>query len=425
MTRQRPSLLYGLLAALGLIVTTLAVARAAGWLGVTERLTVTLATAERRDIEAVVSARGSVQVAQIVTIRSELSGQVQSLPIAEGDTVEAGQLLAVIRSSGVAAQLDNAQAQVDQQRSLWAETQAQVGRARTLRQQAEAVYRRNKFFHQQGVVADAAWEKAQARYRTVRQEEQIAVRQAQAAYHALQAAQADRQQAQQRRDLSRIYAPQRGTVLWLNVTEGERVAGTGVQAGTPLLQLANLNQWEVHFSIGEEELLRVKTGQPARVRLEALPGQPLPGVVSHVAYGAVGGGAPGESTYAVRVALDSVPLSLRIGMTATVDVVTQTKAQTLVVPLLAASPRPNPEAVAEADSLQDVLFVHRRGQVEQRTVELGIHNREYIEVLSGLEAGETVVSGPYQAVFHQLHNGTLVQVESNQNGSSQTFAGGP
>ena len=425
MTKKQPSLLYGLLTALGLIVTTLAVARAAGWLGVTERLSVTLATAERRDMEAVVSTHGYVQAAQVVTIRSELPGQVQSLPVAEGDTVGAGQLLAVIRPSGVAAQLDNAQAQVDRQRSLWADDQAQADRARVLRQQAEAVYQRNKFLHQQGVIADVAWEEAQAQYRTVRQEEHIAIQQAQAAYHAVQAAQADRQQAQQRRDLSRIYAPQRGTVLGLSVTEGERVVGTGVQEGTALLHLANLNRWEVHFTIGEAELLQVKPGQAARVRLEALPGQPLPGVVSHVAYGAVGGGAPGESTYAVRVALDSVPLSLRIGMTATVDVATQTKAQTLVVPLLAASPRPNPEAVAEADSLQDVLFVYRRGRVEQRTVELGIHNREYIEVLSGLEAGETVVSGPYQAVFHQLRDGALVQSRNNHNDPSQTFAGGP
>ncbi len=424
MAKQRPSLLYGLLSGLGLIIVTLAVARAAGWLGVVERLAVDLAIAERRDMEAMVSAHGTVQAAQPVVIRSDLSGQLLSVPVAEGDAVEAGQLLAVIRAERTAAQLAGAQAVVHQRQATWAEARAQAQAARVRAQQAEGTFRRNQTLHRRGVIADAAWEQAQADCQAARQAARAAHHRANIAHHAVEEAQAEAQQAEQNQTLTHLYAPRRGTVVQRIVTTGEQVTGTGLRAGSVLFYLANLEQLEVHFMAEEDEVLSIAEGQRAEVRWEALPGRVVGGTVAQVAYRAEGS-ALGGSVYRVRVALDAVPESLRIGMTAEVDIVTQAHRQVLTVPLLAASPRPNPNAVSEADSLKEVVFVYARGKVAQRTVTTGIHNREYIEISSGLEAGETVVSGPYRAVFRELRDGTPVRGETDRNNTRQTLAGGP
>ena len=413
MKRQRPTLLYGLLTALVLVVLTLVVARSAGWIGVTERLPVELAQVERTDIETTVSGRGYVQAAREVVIRSELPGELVALPVAEGDTIVAGQLLAVIRPDRIDAELARAQAVVEQRRAARAEAQAQVQGAKARRQQAEATYRRSLLLHRRAVIADAEWEQAQADFRTACQNERAARQRAEEARYAVQEARAQVREVAQNKELTRLHAPRRGTVVSRSVNPGERVAGTGVREGTELLRLADLQYLEVQIAIEEADVLPVTEGQSARVRLEALPNQPLRGTVAQVAYQATDYGQPGGSAFAVHISLDSVPVPLRIGMTAEVDITTQTRNHALTVPLLAASPRP--DYTSETDSLQDVLFVYQRGTVKQRKVRLGLHNRDRIEILEGLEEGETVVSGPYHAVFHQLRDGMLVTAAPDNN----------
>ena len=112
----------------------------------------------------------------------------------------------------------------------------------------------------------------------------------------------------------------------------------------------------------------------------------------------------------VHIKLDSLPTPLRLGMTAEAEIITQTRTQTLAVPLLAASTRPRPNPTSKADSLQDVLFLYDEGKIRQCSVQFGINNRSHMEVLQGIAEGETVVSGPYNTISRDLKDGMSVEV---------------
>ena len=401
---RRPTLLYSLLAVLGMIVLGFAIARGAGWIGVVDKISVSIAIAERTDIISSVTAYGTVQPAHEVIIQAGLSGEVVKILVEEGDTVEAGQQLAIIRPDQIDTELDRVRAVVEQRRAAWEEARALAKGAQAQFRQATAAYRRSRTLHLEAVMADAEWEKAQAHYHTTQQETQAAGQRAEAARHAMQEAQAEVQQVLQRRRLTQVHSPRKGTVVKRYVDEGERVVGTDLLEGTNILSIATLEKMEVQVVVEESDMLRMAKGQPAHVRLSALPERLLSGTVTNLAYQALPSNQPGDQAFMVHVALDSLPVPLRIGMSAEVDIMTQQRTNTLTVPLLAASTRRSPNVSVDQDSLLDVLFVYRRGRVEQRHVQWGIHNRERIEVLDGLVAGEAVVSGPYQAVSHQLRD---------------------
>ena len=123
--KRKPTVFYTLLTVIGLLVTTAIIARSVGWIGVVEKPVVTLATAQRMDLAAMVSSYGVVQPAREVAVRSELSGEIAALLVAEGDTVQEGQLLAMLRPHRVDAALNQVRAIVNQRWAQRAEARAQ------------------------------------------------------------------------------------------------------------------------------------------------------------------------------------------------------------------------------------------------------------------------------------------------------------
>lgn len=414
MTKKRkPTVLYTLLTVIGLLVTTAIIARSAGWIGIVEKPVVTLATAQRMDLAAVVSSYGVVQPAREVVVQSELSGEIVQLLVAEGDTVQEGQLLATLRTNQIDAALNQVRAIVNQRWAQRAEARAQYLRAQAQLRQAETTYQRSQTLHREGVIPDVEWETVQARYRTAQQEEQVARQGVRIAQHTVAEAQASLQQVLHNKQQTQLYAPLSGTVTVLSVQEGERIVGTNVQSGTEVMRIANLNRMEVRVPIEETDMMTIDVGDSAAIHVEALPTQVLTGKVSQLAYQANFRYDPkAGSEYGVSIVFDAPPTLLRIGMTASVDIIAQQQPQTLTVPLLAATTRRKKVITHQADSLEEVLFVYDRGKVVQRTVQLGIHNRNYIEVLVGLAEGEQVVSGPYHTVFHELANGMRVETQA-------------
>ena len=424
MTKKRkPSLLYTLLTVIGLLVTTAIIARSVGWIGVVEKPVVTLVTAQRMDLAAVISSYGVVQPVREVTVHSELSGEIVALLVAEGDTVREGQLLAMLRPHRVDAALNQVRAIVNQRWAQRAEARAQQLRAQAQLRQAEATYQRSQTLHREGVIPDAEWETVQVRYRTAQQDEQAAQQGVRIAQHTVAEAQASLQQALHDKQQTQLYAPLSGTVTVLSVQQGESIVGTNVQSGTEVMRIANLNRMEVRVPIEEADMMTIDMGDSATIHVEALPAQVLTGKVSQLAYQANFRYDPkAGSEYGVSIIFDAPPPLLRTGMTASVDVIAQQQPQTLTVPLLAATTRRKQPITNQADSLEEVLFVYDRGKVVRRTVQLGIHNRNHIEVLTGLVEGEQVISGPYHTVFQKLADGMRVETNASMTKQYKTYA---
>jgi HlyD family secretion protein len=163
--------------------------------------------------------------------------------------------------------------------------------------------------------------------------------------------------------------------------------GMRVHQRQPLFYLPDLSDMEVLAVLSESTVDRIRKGQPARIRLDALPDQVVEGAVVDV------GRTPmwnhwmlsqEVKNYVGRVRLHSVPRGLKPGMTAQVEILTGQRPDALVIP---------PAAVAVEDG-QDVCYVDNGEGLERREITVGSSTREFLEVTEGLAEGEAVVLDP-------------------------------
>lgn len=307
--------------------------------------------------------------------------------------------------------------------------------------------------------AEAALQAARARLATLDTRIASANARVRGAQARVGSAQASAQQAGQQLSLTSIYAPMSGTVTYLNVEQGETVVGTATMAGTELMRIAELNAMTIEIEVSETDVARLAVGDSALVEVDAFPDQPLAGVVSEIATSARTGLnssgqqstnfpvvvavlAPGETAADAAVELASADpetgrsprapaVQIRPGMNGTVDVFTRTVENAVVVPIQAVTVRDmneirrdslrearaggdesaDPDAVPEEEDLQRVVFVVADGAVEMRRVETGIADDTHIEITSGLQGGETVVTGPFNLLRTSLDDGDAVRTD--------------
>ncbi|MGC8872972.1 MAG: efflux RND transporter periplasmic adaptor subunit [Chloroflexia bacterium] len=185
------------------------------------------------------------------------------------------------------------------------------------------------------------------------------------------------EQARAELERATVRAPFAGTVVEVLVREGELV---GVYAS--LLRLADLNRLYVRAQVDEIDVGKVAPGQPVTVTLDAFPGQPLLGVVEAIAPAVTLD--RGSATYLTRIAVHQpLELSLRLGMAASVTIVTQERRDVLLVPRTAV------ERVGE----RNYVTVLRGSRRQRVPVTLGVTDASFCEILSGLEEGERVLLG--------------------------------
>jgi HlyD family secretion protein len=262
----------------------------------------------------------------------------------------------------------------------------------------------------------------------------------------VQGARAQAREAGQQLAQTSIYAPMTGTVSQLNVELGERVVGTAQMAGTEIMRIAQLDAMTVEIDVNENDVVRVEAGDSARVEVDAFPERPLEGSVVEIANSARvenAGTAQATTNFPVVVRLASAasgarvrapeeaaePLVLRPGMSGTVDIFTRTVRDAVVVPIQAVAARDVNEAererrreaeargeavpdtpVPDGEDLRRVVFVVEDGAVVMREVETGVADDTHVQVRSGLEGGETVVTGPFRLLRTELADGDAVRV---------------
>ncbi len=450
MTKKKSNkLLYILLAVVVVLVLFSIVGKSMGWIGKPAAITVETATAKKASIIEKVSASGDVQPQVEVTISPDVPGEIIELNVKEGDAVEPGQLLLKIRPDNFQSALARVKANMNQEQANLAQTRAQLAAAEARFTQVKADFERNKQLLEEKVISQADYETAQANYQTSAQELESAKQNVQAAIFRLESSRASVKEAEENLSLTNVYAPMGGTISKLSVEQGERVVGTSQMAGTEMMRIADLNRMEARVNVNENDIIRVTIGDTAIIDVDAYSylKKKFTGVVTEIANTANTKASQDAVTeFQVRIKIlnesyqdlikedpkSSAPF--RPGMTASVEIITNKKNGVLSVPLAAVTTRntaqiSSPEDIDnneevegdEAPSTEQTSITNREGEMKEvvfvkegdiaKRVEVvtGISDYQNIEIVSGLEEGAEVISGPFSVVSKRLKDGDVVE----------------
>lgn len=365
------------LAIIGLLLSGLALFH---WLGKTSTK-YEVAPVQRGDIEATVTAMGSLQPRRYVDVGAQVSGQVLRLAVQAGSQVKKGELLMEIDPSVQQATVDAGRAALAGLRAQLAEQQAQLHLARLQHGRQQALAQIKATAYENVDIAEATLATAEARIEHLHA--QIAQ------------AQATQQADEARLGYTRIFAPMAGTVVTVEAREGQTLNAT---YQTPnILRIADLTSMTVWTEVSEADISRVSTGRP--VHFTTLGGhtetrarrwaskirQILPAPVLNSASTPQNGQAQGSKAvnYTVLFDVDNPDGALMPQMTAQVSIVTAAAQGVIKAPLAALT------GLAEERPVARVMKAD--GSIEQRTLRLGVRDRHVAEVLEGLNEGEQLV----------------------------------
>ncbi|WP_035669869.1 efflux RND transporter periplasmic adaptor subunit [Flavobacterium sp. 83] len=390
---------------------------------------VEIANVDATTIVETVSATGKIQPEIEVKISSMVSGEIISLPIKEGQVVKKGDLLVKINPDLYTSGLNRTVANLSG-------TKAGLSQADASFKEAKASYDRNKTLFDKGIISKSDWDKSIASF-------EVAKAAKQTAYFNVRSASASVNEAQDNLGRTIIYAPADGTVSVLNVELGERVLGTQQMAGTELLRVANLNNMEVEVDVNENDIVKIKVGDEAKVEVDAYLKKQFKGIVTSISNSASSSLTADQVTnFKVKVRilkesyqdlLEGRPAAyspFRPGMTATVDIITKTKKNVLSVPISSVVVKSDTAAVKEikiedpkseekkvapkSDKKFECVFVKVGDKAKIRIIKTGIQDDTNIEVLTGLKKGDVVITGPYTTVSKELNSGDKVTLKTEK-----------
>lgn len=327
---------------------------------------VEVTTAAPATIVSTVTADGVLKARNQVDISAEVMAKVKKIYVREGDAVKKGQLLCLLDDG---------------------ESRAEAELYRSQMEEARASYERGKSLYSANLISTAEYEARRTAYEVAR---------------------ARWLQSRDKLVKTRVYAPLAARVIAVNVEEGETaVVGTMNNAGTVLFTLGDLSAMEAEVYVDETDVVAVTPGQPAVVVLDALPDVPFPATVDAIGYTpatSTTSTSAGEATeFEVILKLKNGDPRLRPGMSVTATITTATRKGVLACPLQAFGR----EEVGGKP--QDTVFVLEKGRARLRPVRMGVTDGTRAEVVSGLRAGEVVITGPYD-VLRQLRDGSPVKV---------------
>jgi len=387
------------------------VGKKAGWFGKALMVKVAVENAEKRTIVETITANGKIQPEKEVKISPDVSGEIVELTIKEGDHVEKGQLLLRIKPDNYISQRDRSLAEISSAQARRSQAEAQF-------LQADLSFKRTKQLYEQQTVSKSEFEQAEATYA-------VAKATVDAAKFAITSAEAALKDANENLTKTSIYAPMTGTVSMLLVELGERVAGTNLMAGTELMRVADLARMEAQVQVNENDVPRVKLGDTAFIEVDAYLDQIFKGVVTEIANSAKTTGVSADQVTNFDVKILLLPSSyqklvdagdknpFRPGMSATVDIRTQSRSDIITVPIQSVTTRTDTAKIAGTPSEKDIrtiVFVSDGKYALAKDVKTGIQDNSYIEILSGVSENEKVVSAPFSAISKNLKDSTLIEV---------------
>lgn len=380
-----------------------------------------------------VSANGKIQPAQDVMISPYISGEVVGLFVKEGDEVKKGDLLAKIDPEIYISAYERAEANLNSQLANLANAKARQAQTEAQFQNAKVSYERNKSLWEQNVISQSEYDASKASYEVAKAEVDAAKQTVVSAGYSIKSAEASLREANDNLQKTTVSAPNAGTVSKLNIEKGERVTGASqFSAGTEIMRIANLLNMEVNVEVNENDIVRVSLFDTCTIEVDAYLNEEFMGVVTEIATSANTIGVSAEQvtnfdvkimilpeSYASLVPDDNPNFSpLRPGMSATVEIQTEYVKDVLIIPIGAVTTRSDTTDAksemnhnteeGEKDKKKDfveVVFVYDDGFAKMLEVEIGIQDNTNIEIKSGLEDGQLVVTGPYSLISKTLKEG--------------------
>ena len=401
-----------------------------------EGIKVTTEKVQKRTIIEFVSANGKIQPEKDIKISPYISGEVIELAVKEGDQVKKGDLLAKIDPEIYRANYDRMLAMLNSQKAGEANAQARVAQVESQFRNAELSFNRNKTLWEQKLVSDADFDAAKSSYEVARAEKDAAYENLKSAKYGVESADASLKEARENLYKTSIYAPNDGTVSKLSVETGERVMGASqFSAGTEIMRIANLESMEVNVEVNENDIVRVSMYDTCLIEVDAYLDKKFKGIVTEVSTSANTSGVSADQITNFNVKIRILPESyadmidtsemirspFRPGMSATVDIQTETVYNVLSVPIQSVTTRSdttgvvkeddaNKEASAAKEEVKEYVFLAKDGKAFMQEVKTGIQDNTYIEIKTGLEEEQEVITAPYRAISKRLKNDDLVKV---------------
>lgn len=415
---------YIVIAAVIIIIIAI-IGKSAGWFGKSVEIKVSTEKAEPRTITEVITANGKIRPEIEVKISPDVSGEIVELTVREGDEVKTGQLLARIRPDNYISMKDRAEAAVNTAKAQLANAEARQKQVEAQFEQTRLNFERSEKLWEQKAISESEYQTATSTFQVSKADVEAAKQSVRSAEFSVKSAQAGLKEANENLQKTSIFSPMTGTVSQLLVEQGERVVGTAQFSGTEMMRIANLNRMQTLVQVNENDIVRVKLNDTALIEIDAYLGDKFKGVVTEIAKSAnvTGLSTDQVTNFEVKIlVLENSYVHLHEGeqakkypflpgMSATVDIQTNTRFNVLSVPIQSVTNRAdtlNKEAVNEP--IKEIVFVVESNLAKIREIKTGIQDNNYIEILSGLEEGEEVVASPYSAISRHLKEGSVVTV---------------
>lgn len=380
----------------------------------------------KRNITQFVTATGKINPEFKVIITPEVTGEIISLPVKEGDKVKKGDLLIKIKGDQYIAQKERLEATLQSSEANLRMREAELNHV-------NSDFNRVKELHSKGLASDAELELVQSNYLSTK-----------ASYESAQASvlqsKASLREVLESLYKTTIYSPMDGTVTQLNVEIGERVLGSGFTQGTNIMTISDLNNIEAVVDVDENDVVLISLGDTAKIKVDAFGDKIFTGTVTQIGNSAKTAGVGTQQevvNFEVEIKLIDPDPSLRPGMSCNADIETETVFNVLSVPIQSVTTRANEDIKTQDENddaeeennnerrqrfekPKEIVFLVKNGESTIARVETGISDDNYIEIKSGLEGDEDVVSGTYRAISRELSEGAKVRVENRGNKVERT-----
>jgi HlyD family secretion protein len=400
-----------LLPVVAVLIIFAVIGKKQGWFGQEDKIKVAVEKAELRSITETITANGKIQPEKEVKISPDVAGEIVELTIKEGDNVTKGQLLCRIKPDIYLSQRDRSLAAISSAKARQAQSEAQFI-------QAELSFKRVKQLFDEQTVSKSDFEQAQASY-------SVAKAEVDAAKYSVISAEASLKEANENLIKTNIYAPMTGTVSMLLVELGERVVGTSMMTGTDMMRVADLSRMEARVEVNENDIVRVNLGDTALIEVDAYLDHKFKGIVTEIANSAKTTGLSADQVTNFDVKILILPESyksltkegeanpFRPGMSASVDIQTETRENILSVPIQSVTTRVDTTKIQitpSDENIRTLIFVTDGTYSFAKDVKTGIQDNSYIEVVSGIKEGDQIVTAPFSAISKKLSDSTLVQI---------------
>jgi HlyD family secretion protein len=428
--RRKKQIIYG---SIGLVV--LWIIASIIWSKREKPIPVTTEAAIRKTIVQTVSATGKIQPEVEVKISPEVAGEIIELPVEDGMQVKKGDLLVKIKPDSYKALLEQQEAAISTAKATNLQQKATMMKTEHDLKRAEDLFNKKLISEQEYNAAQAGYDVAENTYES--------------SLHEIERAEAGSSQARDQLSKTTIYSPIHGTVTILNSKLGERLVATGQFAGTEVMRVADLGHMEARVDVNENDVVNVKVGDKAEVKIDAYSDRKFNGNVYQIGNTGktTGTGTQEEVTnFEVKIRIEDHDVVLKPALSCTADIHTNEVKDVVAVPMQAVTIRTgetnlSPEEIEkkkqkvtqrdkgdnnaefvneraekaaqkeQREKLVKVVFLKKGNKAQMAKVTTGISDDTYTEIKSGIQAGDEVISGSYSAISRKLKEGAKVALD--------------